>query len=206
MPKQGTCSLKSFACLCIMHAPSCTIVSQYDVIKFMLQKPILSSRLEKWAYDLVEYYFKYETLRARKGQVVADFIVDHNIELDHDVCMGEGSTRKLFFDGSMCSSGQGVGCFIVFPNEVEHEKSTWLEFECTNNQVEYEALLNGQEMMVDMRAKSIEAYGESKLVVQQMNGENQCLHEVLNEYQENAWISWIVWKGSASIICLMKIM
>jgi membrane-bound ClpP family serine protease len=56
------------------------IVSQSDVIKYMLQKPILSGRLGKWAYALVEYDLEFKPLKAMKGQVVADFIVEHNIE------------------------------------------------------------------------------------------------------------------------------
>jgi hypothetical protein len=40
----------------------------------------------------VEYELKYEALKAKKGQVVADFIVDRNLELEHDVCMVEENT------------------------------------------------------------------------------------------------------------------
>jgi hypothetical protein len=34
---------------------SCIVACQYDVIKHMLLKPILSGRIGKWAYALVEY-------------------------------------------------------------------------------------------------------------------------------------------------------
>jgi hypothetical protein len=37
---------------------------------------------EKWAYSLVEYELSYEPLKAVKGQVVANFIVDHGIQFD----------------------------------------------------------------------------------------------------------------------------
>jgi hypothetical protein len=41
---------------------SCTVICQYDVIKHMLQKQILSGRLGKWAYALIEYDLKYMPL------------------------------------------------------------------------------------------------------------------------------------------------
>jgi hypothetical protein len=38
------------------------VACQYDVIKHMLLKPILSGRMGKWAYALVEYDLAYEPL------------------------------------------------------------------------------------------------------------------------------------------------
>jgi hypothetical protein len=58
---------------------------QYDIIKHMLFKPILSGRMGKWAYALVEYNLSCEPLRLMKGQVVADFIVDQVVDVDHSV-------------------------------------------------------------------------------------------------------------------------
>ena len=70
----------------------------------MLQKPILSGRIGKWAYALVEYDLAYESLRAIKGQIVADFIVEYRISDEHDleVVYVTCTPWKLFFDGSAC--------------------------------------------------------------------------------------------------------
>jgi hypothetical protein len=61
---------------------SCIVACQYNVIKHMLLKPILSRRMGKWAYVLDEYDLAYEPLRSMKGQVVADFIVNHAVDVD----------------------------------------------------------------------------------------------------------------------------
>jgi hypothetical protein len=51
----------------------------------MLYRPILCGRIGKWAYTLIEYDLTYEPLRALKGQVLVDFIVEHGIELDNEI-------------------------------------------------------------------------------------------------------------------------
>jgi hypothetical protein len=56
----------------VLHSSSCIVACQYNVIKHMLLKPIVSGRIGKWAYALVEYDLAYELFRSMKGQVVAD--------------------------------------------------------------------------------------------------------------------------------------
>jgi hypothetical protein len=75
-----------YACSKFRHyilSSSCIVACQHDVIKNMLLKSILSGRMGKWAYALVEYDLAYEPLQSMKGQVVADFIVNHAIDVDH---------------------------------------------------------------------------------------------------------------------------
>jgi hypothetical protein len=81
------------------------VACQYDVIKHMLLKPILSGRIGKLAYALVEYNLAYKPLRSIKGQVVADFIVDHVVDVDHSVGFVQLKSWELFLDGSVCSKG-----------------------------------------------------------------------------------------------------
>jgi hypothetical protein len=78
---------------------------QHDVIKHMLLKPILSGKVDKWAYALAEYDLAYEPLRSMNWQVVADFIVDHAIDVDHSVNFIQLKPWGLYFDGSVCSKG-----------------------------------------------------------------------------------------------------
>jgi ribonuclease HI len=59
-----------------------------------------------------------------------------------------------------------------------------LEFTCTNNQVEYKALLHELEYPREIGVTSVNAFADSLLVVQQIRGESQCLDEVLNSYHE----------------------
>jgi hypothetical protein len=67
----------------------------------MLQKPILSVRVGKWAYAFIEYDLHCEPIKSMRGQIVADFIVEHRIDkqLDLDVSYVTFTPRKLHFDG-----------------------------------------------------------------------------------------------------------
>jgi uncharacterized membrane protein (GlpM family) len=72
-----------FACSKLQHyllSSTCIVVFQADAIRHMLQQPILSGRIGKWAYALIEYDLAYESLKSMKDQVVADFIVRHSID------------------------------------------------------------------------------------------------------------------------------
>ena len=72
----------------------------------------------------------------------------------------------MFFDGSACDDGQGIGVVLISPSGTIFEFSNQLEEERTNNQVKYKALLFGLEFLESMGIKHVEAYGDSLLVVQ----------------------------------------
>jgi hypothetical protein len=150
----------------------------------MLHQPILSGRIRKWAYALIEYDLAYEPLKSMRGQVVADFIVGHNIDQNNDESYNLVSIHpwKLFFDSLVCREGQGVGVVLVSPRGAILEQSVRLEYFCTNNQAEYEAILLGMQILSSMCVKRVEAFGDSLLVVPQIVGMFQCFDESLNAY------------------------
>lgn len=52
-------------------------------------------------------------------------------------------TWKMFIDGSFMKNGLGSSVLFVSPNGYMIPKSYKLLFPCTNNIIEYEALING---------------------------------------------------------------
>ena len=146
---------------------TCIVVCQTDVIKHMLQKPILSGRICKWAYALVEYDLACEPLKNMIGQIVVDFIVEHQINGEHDLKVGYITCTpwKMYFNRSVCDDRVGIGAVFISPNGAVFEVSNRLEEYCTNNQVEYEAFLFGLEFLQFMGVKHVEAFGDSLLVV-----------------------------------------
>jgi hypothetical protein len=95
-------------CRCYLLSSHCTVYGQADVIKYMLHNPNMSGRIRKWAYALIEYDLAYEPLKSMRGQVVANFIVEHRINDTHklDISYLTVSPWTLYFDGSVCNEGQ----------------------------------------------------------------------------------------------------
>jgi hypothetical protein len=54
----------------------------------------------------------------------------------------------------------------------------------TNNQAEYEALLRGLQYLREAGAVSVEVYGDSELVIKQLNSQHECKSEALRSYYE----------------------
>jgi ribonuclease HI len=54
----------------------------------------------------------------------------------------------------------------------------------TNNQAEYEALLRGLQYLKEAKAVSVEIYGDSELVIKQLNGQYECRSDILSSYYE----------------------
>jgi ribonuclease HI len=89
---------------------------------------------------------------------------------------------KLFFDGSACREGQGVGIVLISSRGTVFEQSVCIEYYCTNNQAEYEAILLGLQILSSMGVKHVEAFGDSLLVMQQVADVFQCFDRSLNAY------------------------
>jgi ribonuclease HI len=186
------CLCLFYACTkfrCYLLSSHCTVSSLTNVIKYMLQIPIMSGRISKWAYVLIEYDLAYEPLKSMKGQVVVDFIIEHRIDDTHKLDMSYLTVIPwtLYFNGLVCNEGQGIGIVLVSSSNASFDFSSRLKPYCTNNQVKYEALLFGSELLNCMGVKHVKTFGDSQLVVQQILEEYQCLDGILNIYLEKCW-------------------
>jgi hypothetical protein len=88
------------------------VVSKADVIKHMLSMPILNGRVGKLILALSKFDLRLKSAKAVKGQVMADFITQH-----HKPSIGylELMPWTMFFHGSSCKQGGGIGIIIISP-------------------------------------------------------------------------------------------
>ena len=134
----------------------CVVVSEFDVIKHRLSMPILNGRIGKWILALSEFDLWYESAKTVKCQIIADFITQHR---DLSVEMINITPWALFFDGSSCSKGGGAGILLVSPQGVTFRYAIPIEFYVTNNQAEYEALLRGLRILVEIKLLLLRSLG-----------------------------------------------
>ena len=91
------------------------------------------------------------------------------------------------FDGSCTKNDAGVGIWIHNTQYNHAEGHSYkLNFHCTNNIAEYEALLLGLHLLKKLGAKRIKFYGDSELIIRQVNGEYSAKHPRLRAYRDDA--------------------
>jgi ribonuclease HI len=94
---------------------------------------------------------------------------------------------SLYFDGSKSKEGAGASCIIIDPTGNKTLLACRLEFECTNNIAEYEALLQGLRKALDMHIQNLIVFGDSEIVVRQVRNYIHCLTPHLKCYQTEVW-------------------
>jgi len=92
---------------------------------------------------------------------MADFVTQH--------CGAVGTLEivpwTLFFDGSTCDRGAGIGIVLISAWGKEYEFSLPIVATSTNNEAEYQALIKGLDLLKEVRADVVEIFGDSMLVV-----------------------------------------
>ena len=91
-------------------------------------------------------------------------------------------TWEVYVDGASNQKSSRVGLVLMSPEKVVIEKSLRLNFSATNNEAEYEALLEGMTMVQRMGGKSIKLFSNSRLVVGQVKGEFEAKDERMQGY------------------------
>ena len=131
-----------------------------------------------------------------KGQVLADLVAEFaetplksEIEAQHVDGKSVGSIApqeplhwKVYVNGAANQRGSKVGLVLVSPEKLTIEKSLRLGFSATNNEAEYEVLLEGISMVQRIKGKLVKIFSDSMLVVGQVKGELEVRDERMQGY------------------------
>ncbi|GKV13532.1 hypothetical protein SLEP1_g24528 [Rubroshorea leprosula] len=132
---------------------------------------------------------KLKSEKAVKRQALIDFLADNpclDVEADEEKGINLFSVSlvpwKLIFDGSSTETMSGAGVVVISSFGLKTQMSFQLDFDYTNNQAEYEALIIGLEMLVELKVSMVEVIKDSQLVLKQLSGEYKCTSLALAPY------------------------
>ncbi|GKE14123.1 reverse transcriptase domain-containing protein, partial [Tanacetum coccineum] len=175
---------------------------QAHPIRVLTDKPIMQvlarheklGRIAKWAIEREEYDIKFKERNSMKRQIIAEFLAETpSVEgKDMEIKVLEGTntapkserTWKLYTDRASSSDGSGAGLMLVNPEGKQYTYALRFEFETTNNEAEYEALLAGLRIAADMKIKDLSIFVDSQLVANHVKGLFEARQPVIKQYLE----------------------
>ena len=86
---------------------------------------------------------------AIKSQVLADFIAECT-EVQTPSAVVDQEYWTMYFDGSLMKKGAGMGLVFVSPLKVRMRYMVHLHFPSSNNVAEYEALIKGLRIAIEL--------------------------------------------------------
>nr|GEY44022.1 reverse transcriptase domain-containing protein [Tanacetum cinerariifolium] len=140
-------------------------------IKQLLSNPKVTGRLLKWIFKLGEHDIQYRPRTSVKGQILADFIMEHPEDDAPDTPIEDREELPdpwiLFTDGSSCIDGSGAVLIITNPEGMEFTYAIRFRFNATNNEAEYEALIASLRIARQIGVQNLQTNVDSKLVANQ---------------------------------------
>jgi ribonuclease HI len=119
------------------------IVPSSQPLKDIRRNREATGRVGKWATELNEFTIDYVHRSSIQSQALADFIADWTPGAQDEERIDDAETWTVFCDGSWGTFGAGAAAVLVAPSKVRTCYAVRLDFSCTNNIAEYEALLSG---------------------------------------------------------------
>ncbi|RVX10802.1 Retrovirus-related Pol polyprotein from transposon 17.6 [Vitis vinifera] len=91
------------------------IVLTDQPLRSILHKPDLTGRMLQWAIELSEFGIEFQPRLSKKGQVMADFVLEYSRRPNQHHESSEQEWWTLRVDGASRSSGSGVGLLLQSP-------------------------------------------------------------------------------------------
>jgi ribonuclease HI len=119
------------------------IVPSSQPLKDIMRNREATERIGKWATELNEFTIDYVHRSSIQSQALADFIADWMPGAQEEEASKDAEAWTVFCDSSWGTFGAGAAAVLVAPSKVKPCYAVKLDFSCTNNIAEYEALLLG---------------------------------------------------------------
>ncbi|GKV43341.1 hypothetical protein SLEP1_g50644 [Rubroshorea leprosula] len=117
---------------------------------------------------------------AIRAQALADFIVE--CTPCPSTSTPEPNDWTLYVDRASSSKGSGAGALLIGLEGYRSKHALKFNFDATNNMAEYEALLLGLQLALELKISTIQVYSDSQSVVNQINSICEVVDPVMVKY------------------------
>jgi ribonuclease HI len=157
-----------------------TVVSSFPLGE-IIQCREASSRIAKWAVELMGETISFAPQKAIKSQALADFLAEW-VDTQLPTAPIQAKLWTMYFDGSLMKTGAGAGLLFISPLGKHVRYVIRLHFPASNNVAEYEALVNGLRIAVELGVRRLDARGDSQLVIDQVMKNSHCRDRKMEAY------------------------
>jgi ribonuclease HI len=157
-----------------------TVVSSFPQGE-IIQCREASGRIAKWAVELMGETLSFAPRKAIKSQVLADFLAEW-VDTQLPTAPIQPELWTMYFDGSLMKTGAGAGLLFISPLGKHARYVLRLHFPASNNVAEYEDLVNGLRIAVELGVRRLDARGDSQLVIDQVMKNSHCRDQKMEAY------------------------
>jgi ribonuclease HI len=143
-----------------------TVVSSFPLGE-IIQCREASGRIAKWAVEIMGETISFAPRKAIKSQVLADFVAEW-VDTQLPTAPIQPELWTMFFDGSLMKTGADMGLLFISPLRKHLRYVLRLHFPTSNNVAEYEALVNGLHIAIELGVRRLDARGDSQLIIDQV--------------------------------------
>ena len=127
-----------------------TVVTSYP-LRDIVRNRDAAGWISRWALELMGHDIRYIPRIAIKSQALADLVAEWTeVQLPTPDVTHEYWT--MYFDGSVMAPRLGAGVVLISLDGSRLRYTICLHFLATNNAMEYEALINGLRIAIELSA------------------------------------------------------
>nr|XP_023915045.1 uncharacterized protein LOC112026594 [Quercus suber] len=154
------------------------LIARMDPFKYLMENLVQDGKTTKWAVKgraIVNHLAHYSPEEAEEIQ--GDFP-------DEDIIGIELEPWKMYFDEATNQNGSGIGVLLISTKGTNIPFFNRLNFPAINNATEYEAHIIGLQAALGLGVKELEVYGDSALIISQIENRWKIKEEKLLPYHE----------------------
>jgi ribonuclease HI len=158
------------------------VVPSSQPLKDIIRNREATGRVGKWAAEMNEFTIDFVHRSSIQSQALADFIVYWMPGAHEEGYLIDTEAWTIFYDGSWGTFGTGAATILISPSKIKTSYAARLEFNCTNNIAEYEAILLGLQKLRVMGIRMAVLKSDSQVITGQVDKSSKARDPKLEKY------------------------